>query len=91
MVESVNFWTCDACGETVKTNIGCIPQNWKRARISIATKYDNENDYTAFGREELFDMCPSCAKEISNIFIKEDQHRKLDITVNGETVKEILK
>lgn len=30
MVESVNFWTCDVCGETVKTNVGCIPQNWRR-------------------------------------------------------------
>ena len=90
MVESVNIWACDVCGETVKTGIDCIPPNWRQAKISIATKFDSDNEYTAFGKEEIFDICPSCAKEISDVLTK-CQRRKLDITVNGETVKEILK
>ena len=91
MLESVNFWTCNACGKTVKTKVGCIPQNWRRAKISVATRYDSNKECTSFGGETVFDMCPSCAKEVSDILMKEDQQRKLDITVNGETVKEILK
>ena len=70
MVESVNIWTCDTCGETAKANINCVPPNWRRVKISATTRYEDDGkEYTVFGREKAFDMCPSCAKEVSDILI----------------------